>query len=101
MMQSIKYALAAAMLGGLIAAPGAASAMPNGLSALAQTQASDVQDVRWVCGPYRCWWRPSFYRGFRTYVRRTATTLVGTALGMGLAATLLVLMSPPAWFIWM
>ena len=67
MMQSIKYALAAAMLGGLIAAPGAASAMPNGLSALAQTQASDVQDVRWVCGPYRCWWRPGFYRGFRTY----------------------------------
>ena len=62
-MKSIKYALAAAVLGGLVAASGQASAMPNGLSALAQTQASDTQDVRLICGPYRCWWRP----GYRAY----------------------------------
>ena len=66
-MKTIKYALAAAVLGGLVAASGQVSAMPNGLSALAQTQASDTQDVRLICGPFRCWWRPNFYRGYRAY----------------------------------
>jgi hypothetical protein len=57
------FALSAALLGGLVAASGQASAMPNGLSALAQEQTSDVQDVRWVCGPRGCVWRPGLWRG--------------------------------------
>jgi hypothetical protein len=64
------FALAAALLGGLIVASGQASAMmPNGLSALTQEQASDVQDVRWVCGPFRCFWRPNRFgrRAFGFY----------------------------------
>lgn len=41
---------------------GPAMAMPNGLAAM--PQGSRLQEVRWVCGPYRCWWRPGlFYRG--------------------------------------
>jgi hypothetical protein len=38
----------------------AARAMP--VDGLAATAISDgIQNVRWVCGPYRCWWRPSYY----------------------------------------
>lgn len=37
-----------------------ASAMPmTGV----MPQVSNVEQVRWVCGPYRCWWRPNFYPG--------------------------------------
>jgi hypothetical protein len=52
------------LLGGLVAASGQASAMPNGLSALALEQTSNVQDVRWICGPRGCVWRPGGYRSF-------------------------------------
>ena len=54
-------ALAAVLGAGL--ATGQASAMPaNGLaSAATQTAATNgVQDVRYVCGPYRCW-TPGYY----------------------------------------
>jgi hypothetical protein len=67
---NIKHALiAAAALSGIVLASGSASAMPNGLSATAVEQAvgSDVQDVRWVCGPVRCWWRPNWYGGYAYY----------------------------------
>lgn len=38
---------------------GHASAMPaDGLRAAASDAAGAVEDVRWVCGPYRCWWAP-------------------------------------------
>jgi hypothetical protein len=43
---------------------GQASAMPvNGLASPATAAAATnrVQDVRYVCGPYRCWWRPGRY----------------------------------------
>jgi hypothetical protein len=63
---NIKHALiAAAALSGIVLASGSASAMPNGLPAVGQALAgSDVQDVRWVCGPVRCWWRPNWYGGY-------------------------------------
>ena len=64
MKQLRTFALAAVLLGGLVAAPGQASVMPNGLSALAQEQASNVQEVRWICGPYGCRWRPHVFRPF-------------------------------------
>ncbi|HXW41974.1 MAG TPA: hypothetical protein VEK75_12265 [Xanthobacteraceae bacterium] len=43
---------------------GSASAMPvNGQVAAAAQRADGLKDVRWVCGPYRCWWRPGPYWG--------------------------------------
>jgi hypothetical protein len=39
--------------------------MPNGLSsAVTNELSSNVENVRWVCGPYRCWWRPNYYYGW-------------------------------------
>jgi hypothetical protein len=66
---------AAAVLVGSALATDAASAMPNGLpsATLAQDSAQDLaqdsaaQNVRWVCSPYRCWWRPNWYRSYAFY----------------------------------
>ena len=66
---SVKFALAGlAALGGVALAAPAASAMPNGMPAAATTQASGAENVRWVCGPYRCWWQPRrFYAPYAYY----------------------------------
>lgn len=41
-----------------------ASAMPaNGLAFVAKQTTDGLQEARWVCGPYRCWWRPGPYWG--------------------------------------
>jgi hypothetical protein len=41
---------------------GQASAMPaNGLATVAGDVSDSIHDVRWVCGPYRCWWRPGWW----------------------------------------
>lgn len=75
---SVKFALAGlAALGGVVMmAPAASAAMPNGLPTTA-TQSSGVENVRWVCGPYRCWWqqprrvvRPYAYYGPRRFYGR-------------------------------
>ena len=51
-------ALSAAMASGTV------SAMPaDGLAPAAKQVAGDVQDVRWMCGPYRSWWTPGPYWG--------------------------------------
>jgi hypothetical protein len=51
-------ALSAAMASGTV------SAMPaGGLAPAAKQVAGDVQDVRWMCGPYRCWRTPGPYWG--------------------------------------
>lgn len=43
---------------------GQASAMPvNGQLPAAEQVAGGTQDVRYVCGPYRCWWTPGPYWG--------------------------------------
>jgi hypothetical protein len=55
----------AAAFAGIVLAAVPASAMPNGLPTHVQT--SNVDQVRWVCGPYRCWWRPNFYRAYGFY----------------------------------
>src|SRR5579863_4660488 len=52
-----------------------ASAMP--IANLQAQTAANVEQVRWVCGPYRCWWRQNlwgpgqyaFYGGPRFYGR--------------------------------
>ena len=55
-------ALAVATVLGAAAIKDKASAMPlNGLT-LAVTQSDvSVEKAAWVCGPYRCWWRPGPY----------------------------------------
>jgi hypothetical protein len=61
-------ALAAVLGTGL--AIGQASAMPASAIAPAATQAAatnSVQDVRYVCGPYRCWRTPGPFYGRRYY----------------------------------
>jgi len=58
--------LAAAALGAAAFAPTAASAMPAGGLGKAASQLSDTQQVRWVCGPFRCFWRPNYY-GYGAY----------------------------------
>jgi hypothetical protein len=66
-------AFAAAALLGSSALISQASAMPaNGLAAASKEVAGHVQDVRWVCGPYRCWWRPGpyYYAYARPYYYR-------------------------------
>jgi hypothetical protein len=52
--------LAGAALCAAALAPASASALPAGGLAKAASELSDVQQVRWVCGPFRCWWRPGY-----------------------------------------
>jgi hypothetical protein len=55
---ALAAALSASALGG------AAQAMPmNGLASASSQVSVHVDTVRWVCGPYRCWWRPGPYWG--------------------------------------
>ncbi|QGM47942.1 hypothetical protein H2LOC_003910 [Methylocystis heyeri] len=65
-----KTTLAAGLaLGALtLGAPGA-SAMPALDPGVAQAadSAANVDKARWVCGPYRCWWRPNYYRPYGVY----------------------------------
>jgi hypothetical protein len=54
-----------AVLGAAAMTAGTASAMPNGLPT--QNQASNVDQVRYVCNAWgRCWWRPN-YRSYGFY----------------------------------
>lgn len=66
----LAFALAAAM-GASLALSGSASSMPiNNLgSDVAQTIDTAAQQVRWVCGPYGCVWRPgrAYYAPYRYY----------------------------------
>ncbi len=60
-MSKTKLMIAAAVLcGGLTAT--AASAMP--IAPVQADTAKQVDQVRWVCGPHRCWWRPNYYGGY-------------------------------------
>jgi hypothetical protein len=54
--------VAAVVVGGFALGAGGASAMPNGLASVPAV-ASSVENVGWVCGPYRCWGRPGWGRG--------------------------------------
>jgi hypothetical protein len=62
-MSKVKMAMAAAAVllsSGMVS--GSASAMPaNGLTPTITQTAGSVEKVRWVCGPYRCWWGPGPY----------------------------------------
>jgi plasmid stabilization system protein ParE len=65
-MSRLKIGLAAAAMLLSTSMLSGASAMPaaNGLAPAATQAASGIQKVRWVCGPYRCWWAPGpYWRG--------------------------------------
>ena len=68
-MDKLRIATAAfAILAGAGMMAGTASAMPiNGQLAATAPTTTDAQQVRWVCGPYRCWWRPGPYWGGGPY----------------------------------
>jgi hypothetical protein len=52
--------VAGAALYGLITAH--ASAMPMSNMAVASNDLStNLHEVGWLCGPFRCWWRPNYY----------------------------------------
>jgi len=53
-MHTLKSIVAAAAIG--CASIGAAAAMPA--DHLSAQGATSVEKTAWVCGPYRCWWRP-------------------------------------------
>jgi hypothetical protein len=53
-MHTFKSVAAAAAIG--CAMIGGASAMPA--EHLSTPAAVSVEKAAWVCGPYRCWWRP-------------------------------------------
>jgi hypothetical protein len=61
----IALALAASLASGVLVAK-ATAAPVNGMAAISQQAAGEVQKVRWVCGPYRCWhrwgWHPGWHR---------------------------------------
>jgi len=62
----IALALAASLASGVLVA-NASAAPVNGMAAISQQVAGEVQKVRWVCGPYRCWWRPGPYWGWHRW----------------------------------
>jgi hypothetical protein len=56
--------LTAAVLLGSSLVIGHASAMPaNGLATAGGQVADGIETAAYVCGPYRCWWRPGPYFG--------------------------------------
>lgn len=58
---AIKLILGAAVIGGgAFAASTHAQAMPAPRASVLAGATDPVAQVRWVCGPYRCWWRPNY-----------------------------------------
>ena len=67
MTSTLKTTLAAALaLGALTLGAPAASAMPMGFAPA--NPGAQIEAVRWVCGPYRCHWRPDY--GYRRHHHR-------------------------------
>lgn len=74
MTMSIKIAMAGAIaLGGalLVAAPASAAPMLDpGVAHTSTLDGAKPEAVRWVCGPYRCFWRPNYgFYGPRPFYR--------------------------------
>jgi hypothetical protein len=60
-MQKLKTAFIGAVFGTVALASAPASAMPvSDLYAASKILTAETQKVVWVCGWYRCWWRPDF-----------------------------------------
>lgn len=67
-MFSPKSAMAAAILS--LTMIGSAAALPAANLASAAKATTGIQQARWVCGPFRCFWRPSVFIGPRWGWRR-------------------------------
>ena len=64
-MTHLKHTLGAAAAFGVLAlASTGASAIPNGLPSISQTAPSNVEDVRWGCGPRGCWHKPGWHHAY-------------------------------------
>jgi hypothetical protein len=46
---------------------GPAQAMPAANLANASAELANAEKTAWVCGPYRCWWRPNYYYAYNYY----------------------------------
>jgi hypothetical protein len=59
-----KWLVMTALSGAILTFASGADAMinatPAGLAKSAD-QVGQVEQARWVCSPYRCWWRPNYY----------------------------------------
>jgi hypothetical protein len=55
----LKHLVAAGALGVATMAALPATAMP--VDNLAKVAPSNVEQAAWVCGRWRCWWRPNYY----------------------------------------
>ena len=67
-MTRIASVASAAILLGTFAFAGGASAMPLApLQPAAQAAQVGPENVAWVCGPYRCFWRPGYAYGYRPF----------------------------------
>ena len=63
MNSTLKSSLAAALaLGALTLGAPTASAMPMGFTPAVPGLGAQIDAVRWVCGPYRCFWVPNHRR---------------------------------------
>ena len=71
MTSTLKATLAAALaLGALTLGAPTASAMPMGFLPAVPSLGAQIDAVRWVCGPYRCHWRPDYRRRHRHHRAR-------------------------------
>jgi hypothetical protein len=62
----VMTALAGAILTFASSANAMTNTMPAGLAKSAD-QVGQVEQARWVCGPFRCWWRPNYPYGYYGY----------------------------------
>jgi hypothetical protein len=64
----IRLTIAGALVAGTMAlSAGQASAMPALDHGLVNSQAAQTEQVRWVCGPWGCRWRPNYWGGYGFY----------------------------------
>jgi hypothetical protein len=65
---ALKHLVAGGILCAATLAALPAAAMPVDNIARATQANANIEQVHWVCGPYRCWWRPNYYYHPRVYV---------------------------------
>lgn len=81
-MTSVKSILAASAIA-TAAMVGSAAAMPAANLDTSSQALSGVQQARWVCGPYRCFWRPNVFIGPGFGWRRPLYGFAGPRWGWG------------------
>src|SRR5215470_12077528 len=78
----VMTALAGATLTFASGANAMTNTMPAGLAKSAD-QIGQIEQARWVCGPFRCWWRPNYYG----YTGTTAIAIDRGGVGTGAGGT--------------